>query len=200
MVQSTANSNYNSLQLYAQRAFAGWYGLSVAYTWSKSIDDSSDRYDGSFVNSYAPNLNRASSNFDQRHMLNIGYVYDLPFLRKPGLSHAVLGGWQWSGIVAFSYGAAASNFLSRGVKFASDAGSIVDCMQPPSTTPALNRTANNPLVAIFFLFPGRPCGARNNDFRPQLTEKAPPLLWFPAFPQCFLWTCCRNAALDFRGP
>ena len=49
-------------------------------------------------------LNRASSNFDQRHMLNIGYVYDLPFFRKPGLTRTLLGGWEWSGIFAFSTG------------------------------------------------------------------------------------------------
>jgi hypothetical protein len=54
-------------------------------------------------------------------------------------------------MAAFSYGAAASNFLSRAVKFASDAGSMVDCMQPPSTRPRPN-SATNPLIDIFVLF------------------------------------------------
>src|SRR3954463_3538320 len=40
-----------------------------------------------------------------------------------------------SGMVAFSYGAFASNFLSRGVMLASDATSSVDCMQPPASNP-----------------------------------------------------------------
>ena len=57
--------------------------LSLAYTYSHSIDDSSDRYDGTFVDSYDPSLTRASSNFDQRHMLNAACVYDLPFFKKP---------------------------------------------------------------------------------------------------------------------
>ena len=82
------------------RKNVGALSLTVAYTYSHSIDDSSDRYDGSFVNSYDPSLNRASSNFDQRHMLNIGYVYDLPFFRKPGMTRTLLGGWEWSGIIA----------------------------------------------------------------------------------------------------
>ncbi len=57
-----------------------------------------------FVDSYNIARDRSTSNFDQRHMLNISYVYDLPFFKKPGLVHTALGGWQWSGIVAFSTG------------------------------------------------------------------------------------------------
>src|SRR2546423_14116415 len=40
-----------------------------------------------------------------------------------------------SGMVAFSYGALASSFLSRGVIDTSDATSSVDCMQPPASNP-----------------------------------------------------------------
>ena len=47
---------------------------------------------------------RASSNFDQRHQFNMGYVYDLPFFKTPGLSHKLLGGWQWSGLVTLQSG------------------------------------------------------------------------------------------------
>ncbi len=79
--------------------------LTGAYTYSHSIDNSSDRYDGTFVNSYNPNFTRASSNFDQRHLLNFSWVYDLPFsFKKPGLTHSLLGGWEWSGIQSFSTG------------------------------------------------------------------------------------------------
>ena len=71
----------------------------------------------------------------------------------------------------FFIGAAASNFLSRGVKFASDAGSTVDCMQPPSTTATPNRTTDNPRPAMFCHFPGRHIAAAHVAFRWQLTEK-----------------------------
>jgi hypothetical protein len=57
----------------------GRLSLDASYTWSHSLDDSSDRYDGNFVNAYDLALTRASSNFDQRQLLNVGYVYDLPF-------------------------------------------------------------------------------------------------------------------------
>ena len=49
--------------------------------------------------------NTASSNFDQRHILNISYVYDLPIFNKSkGLMRVFLGGWQWSGITTFQSG------------------------------------------------------------------------------------------------
>ena len=102
-LENKASSIYHAFQLSVRKS-VGALSLSAAYTYSHSIDDSSDRYNGDFVNSYDVAANRASSSFDQRHMLNIGYVYDLPFLRKPGLAHSILGGWQWSGLVAFSTG------------------------------------------------------------------------------------------------
>jgi hypothetical protein len=98
-----ASSSYHGLQVSAVRTLGG-LTLDVAYTYSHSIDDASDRYDVGFVNTYNPASNRASSSFDVRHSLNIGYVYDLPFFKKSGLSHTFLGGWQWSGIANYSTG------------------------------------------------------------------------------------------------
>jgi hypothetical protein len=102
-LEDMANSNYNSLQVSGRRTI-GRLTLSLAYTWSHSIDDSSDRYDGSFVNSYDLAATRASSNFDQRQLFNSSYVYDLPFFAKRGLLHDTLGGWQISGLVTFQTG------------------------------------------------------------------------------------------------
>ena len=102
-LENQANSNYNALQVSARKS-VGSLNLTAAYTYSHSIDDSSDRYDSTFVNSYDPTLTRASSNFDQRHMLNVGWVYDLPFFKKPGVAHSLIGGWEWSGIESFATG------------------------------------------------------------------------------------------------
>jgi Carboxypeptidase regulatory-like domain/TonB-dependent Receptor Plug Domain len=96
-LQDSANSIYNALQATANRTI-GDLTLSVAYTYSHSIDDSSDRFDSAFVNSYDPAANRGSSTFDQRHAASISYVYALPFFKGSGLSHTLLGGWQLSGI------------------------------------------------------------------------------------------------------
>src|SRR6185437_16790208 len=65
---------------------------------------SSDRFDGSFVDAYHPQMNRASSSFDQRHIFNVGYVWDVPGFKNPGLARSLLGDWRYSGIVTASTG------------------------------------------------------------------------------------------------
>jgi len=96
-LEDQANSIYHALQTSVHRT-VGDLTLSVAYTYSHSIDDSSDRFDGAFVNSYDLATNRGSSNFDVRHNLAISYVYGLPFFKGSGMTHTLLGGWQISGI------------------------------------------------------------------------------------------------------
>jgi carboxypeptidase family protein len=96
-LEDQANSVYHALQVSARRT-VGDLTFSLAYTYSHAIDNSSDRFDNAFVNSYNLAANRASSSFDQRHNLAISYVYALPFFKEPGFAHAALGGWQLSGI------------------------------------------------------------------------------------------------------
>ena len=119
-LQDAANSIYNSLQATAQRTI-GDLQLSVAYTYSHSIDDSSDRYDGAFVNAYDVAANRASSSFDQRHSMSISYVYVLPFFKgASGLTRSLLGGWQLSGITIAQTGTPFS--VTNGTAFGDNAG------------------------------------------------------------------------------
>ena len=98
-----ASSIYHAFQFSARRA-VGQLQLSLAYTYSHSIDDASDRFDGSFVNSFNPGANRASSNFDERHILNFGYDWNIPFFRQGGIAHTILGGWEYSGVTSFNTG------------------------------------------------------------------------------------------------
>jgi hypothetical protein len=76
-LQNIANSDYNGLQVTLRRS-KGPLTLGLSYTYSHSIDDSSDRSDTTLANSYDFAQNRASSNFDERHLLNIDYIYNLP--------------------------------------------------------------------------------------------------------------------------
>jgi hypothetical protein len=102
-LREQASSTYHALEV-AVRHNVGGLQLSLAYTYSHSIDDSSSARDAVILNTYDLTRARASSNFDQRHQFNLGYVYDLPFFRSPGLSHKLLGGWQWSGLVTLQSG------------------------------------------------------------------------------------------------
>ncbi|MGA3091904.1 MAG: carboxypeptidase regulatory-like domain-containing protein [Terriglobales bacterium] len=99
----TASSNYNAFEATLRHNFAG-LELNFAYTYSHSIDDSSDASDLGFVNSYNLNAYRASSNFDQTHNISLAYVYDEPFFKQKGLAHIVLGNWEWSGITVVQSG------------------------------------------------------------------------------------------------
>jgi hypothetical protein len=132
-LQNVADSAYNAFQTTLRRT-RGPLTVGVSYTYSHSIDDSSDRSDASFVNSADIHSSRASSNFDQRHLLNVNYIYDLPKLSgaidrwlgfhsssgssddegaSPGdhevqsdstFLRALLDGWQISGITVFQSG------------------------------------------------------------------------------------------------
>jgi len=101
--ENASSSIYHALQLSARRS-VGSVQLSAAYTYSHSIDDASSAGDTSFVDSYNLAANRASSNFDQRHVFSLSYIYDLPFFKGSGLTHRLLGGWQWSGITLVQTG------------------------------------------------------------------------------------------------
>jgi len=119
-LENSANSSYNAFQTTLRRT-AGGLTLGVSYTYSHSLDDSSDRSDATFVNSYDLRSNRASSNFDERNLLNVSYVYELPFLQflrtsigqmfsSDGTGNVsegtakVLKGWELSGITVFQSG------------------------------------------------------------------------------------------------
>jgi len=115
-----ADSIYHALQVAANRT-VGDLTLSLTYTYSHAIDDSSDRSDNAFVNAYNFAANRASSTFDQRHALSLSYVYGLPFFKgASGFEHAVLGGWQVSGITIVQTGLPVS--VTNGTTFGDNAG------------------------------------------------------------------------------
>jgi hypothetical protein len=118
-LQNVANSIYHSLQFSAQRT-VGELTLSASYTYSHSIDDSSDRFDSAFVNAYNVAANRGASGFDQRHNFALTYVWGLPFFRGSGLTHSLLGGWQVSGIVSAQTGLPVS--ITNGTTFGDNAG------------------------------------------------------------------------------
>lgn len=101
--EESSASSYHALQTSLRRNVGG-LDINLSYTYSHSIDDASSGLDGSLINAYDPAGARASSNFDQRHVFNLGYVYDIPFFKGTELKDKLLGGWQWSGIVAVESG------------------------------------------------------------------------------------------------
>jgi hypothetical protein len=79
-IKNDASSVYHAMQ-FTLRHNQGPLDLAVSYTYGHSIDSASDRYQSNFVDAFDLGANRASSDFDERHILNVSYVYQLPLLQ-----------------------------------------------------------------------------------------------------------------------
>jgi Carboxypeptidase regulatory-like domain/TonB dependent receptor len=118
---AVANSTYHALQVKLEKRFSKGLSLLASYVWSKSIDDASvpSSSTASFLGGGSsslqdPNkrsLERGLSTFDQAHVFQLTYTYELPIGRgkligrnmSPALN-AILGGWQTTGTWRFTDG------------------------------------------------------------------------------------------------
>ena len=94
-------SSYNGLQVtLTQRV---WHGLNflAGYTWAHSIDDASFNRAVQPQNSLAPNLERATSDFDIRNRFTLALTYALP---SKEMKWQILEGWQINSIVTLQGG------------------------------------------------------------------------------------------------
>ncbi len=91
-------NDYHSLQLSADRRFKSGLGFGISYTFSKSLSNVFTPFD-------AYRFIRARDDLDRPHLLNINYIYQLPFLRaQKNWQGKALGGWQISGVTFFRSG------------------------------------------------------------------------------------------------
>jgi carboxypeptidase family protein/TonB-dependent receptor-like protein len=100
-------SEYHSLQLSAQKRFSRRYQLQTSYTLAKAMDNLQAQLNADVNNSsvypqdpYDRDIDWARSDFDVRHVFQANFVWDLP---GPN-GAALLGGWQFNGIVTLRSG------------------------------------------------------------------------------------------------
>jgi hypothetical protein len=102
-----AYSNYNSLQISAQRSAAN-VTFRASYTFSKSLDDASGAggfYRGPVEDSRNLRRDYGRSDFDARHRFTITYALRIPTLADvPGWLHAIESNWQLNGITTLQTG------------------------------------------------------------------------------------------------
>ncbi len=98
---TTANSNYNSLQL-SLRHVSGRSQVIASYTYGKSLDHSSNL--GEEVNPTNAALSYAVSSFDIKHNFVVSYDYELPVDRVFHATNRWTTGWDISGITHVSTG------------------------------------------------------------------------------------------------
>ena len=97
---SMSNTSYQSAQLTVQKRYAHGFSVLGNYTWSKSIDDSSDPTGYSpGPNPWNHRTNRGPSDYDVTQRLVISAVWQLPELRHAAAPvRWICGGWQSNGI------------------------------------------------------------------------------------------------------
>jgi len=108
-------SNYNSLQLSAEKRFTSNSAMSFFYTWSHALtDNQSDRSTG-IQNSSCPVCDYGRSTLDRRQVFTGNYIYDLPWQRsQQGLVGHLLGGYEFSGILTINSGLPFTVLTARG--------------------------------------------------------------------------------------
>ncbi len=103
-VESSANSNYHSVQFFVQRRFARGYSFSTAYTIGKSIDDVSDAIgilagdSHSQQNPFDNRNNRAVSQFDIPQRLAITHNFEPRLNLSNRVAGLLINGWVFNGI------------------------------------------------------------------------------------------------------
>ncbi len=113
LMQSSAISNYNSLQIGVTKRFS--YGLQFlgSYTYSHTIDDYSGDATGTsdvtvVPGNEAPGFlnNRASSDFDRRQRFVFSGIYDLPTFYKgtSGFGKQVANNWELASVLTLQSG------------------------------------------------------------------------------------------------
>src|SRR5579885_2784362 len=114
---SVGSGAYHAMQWTVRKRFSSGLQFDLNYTFSKSIDLSSNpesgagvtggtsTYAGVIINTWNTHLQRAVSDYDTTHQINVYAVYQLPFGRgmKSGsnmnrILDAFVGGWEISGI------------------------------------------------------------------------------------------------------
>ena len=120
--RSIGAADYNALQVTLRRSLSHGVQFDFNYTYSKSIDVSSDAERvnfngglstglGGVINTWNPGLQRGLSDFNNTHQLNANWIVDLPFgkgrrfgARSGGLLDALIGGWELSGLTRWTSG------------------------------------------------------------------------------------------------
>ncbi|HQR36296.1 MAG TPA: TonB-dependent receptor, partial [Blastocatellia bacterium] len=108
--ESSAASNYHSLQARVQQRLTAGLSLLGSYTFGKSIDNASGIFSSTGDPNYPQNsfnlaAERGRSGFDIRHRFSLSYSYELPFGKSlKGAAKAVLDGWQTFGVITLQTG------------------------------------------------------------------------------------------------
>ncbi len=112
--QNDGNSSYNGLDLTIERRFNVGLAFRLAYTWSKSIDNTAEELSVYGSNAFSQITNnqqawRGPSDFDVPQRVVFSWVYELPFGKGKqfltgGVMSKIFGGFQVAGSYSYAAG------------------------------------------------------------------------------------------------
>jgi hypothetical protein len=169
-LNADANGNYNALSFKLTQRFAKNLNTLIAYTWSKSLDETSN-IRGTVGSDFSPQDARCPlrceygiSDFNIPNRFVASILYSLPFgkgqkfLNRGGIVNQVAGGWQASTITTLqsggvvntsSWDSGGTNFISNATRLSCNAG--VDPVLPNHNQNGWFNPAafSNPVAATF---------------------------------------------------
>jgi outer membrane receptor protein involved in Fe transport len=145
------NTNYNSLQARFEHRFTAGLSFTAAYTWSHLFDDTFQTMNSGGCACQDPRNLRpeyASSAFDQRHRLVMGYVWELPFAKnRKGAWGVLANGWALNGIVTLASGSPFD--VNESFDSQNDDG-VSEGQERPDLVPGQKVTVSNPSPSQWF--------------------------------------------------
>jgi hypothetical protein len=101
--ESTGNSTYHALQIWANRRFTDRLAFQVSYSWSHAITDVAlTSFTSATTDPFNYALDRGDADLDRRHIFTFNAVYSLPSFSEWGkFANHILGDWQLNVIGSF---------------------------------------------------------------------------------------------------
>ncbi len=102
---SNGSSVYHGLTANLRKRFSRHYEFLASYTWSHTIDDSTDLESPlTPQDSYIPSADRSTSTFDQRHRFVFSGVYQSGKLSGSGVARKFFSNWTFAPMIEFGSG------------------------------------------------------------------------------------------------
>ncbi|MGH9751822.1 MAG: carboxypeptidase regulatory-like domain-containing protein [Blastocatellia bacterium] len=101
--ETSANSNYSSLQITVSKRFSQGFQFQGAYTYGHCIDNASGLRSNVRFNDTGADRGNCESDVRQRYV--VSYIWELPFGKGlKGVAGKLLSGWQVAGVTQFQTG------------------------------------------------------------------------------------------------
>ena len=168
---SGGTASYNALQASLLRRFSSGLGYTIAYTWSKTLNEGTDGYfgveGGVPMDPYNPRGSRGPASFDIPQILTANVIYELPFGKNKRFSTGssvgdyLIGNWQVNAIISGRSGQHINVTAAGDIANTGNAGTYerADLVGDPFQS---GPVANNPSCSA----PTGPTKTRNQWFNP----------------------------------